>query len=186
MANIQQILGTDSISASRSVINDNFSAINAELGEILNYLDTTNLTLSAMSLVESDQIIAVGAADLSASGNNFYVATEFTSSVEMGGAIYKSAFVAVTTFPAALTNVHGTIRLEPGISAFSLPALAADGHEITLFAATDLASGITNATDVIYGVATGVNFVTGGTLTLRYHQSIPGWIVISNFKNTIA
>ena len=75
MANIQQILGTDSISASRTVINDNFSAINAELGDILNYLDTTNLTLSAMSLVESDQIIAVGAANLSAAGNTFSVAS---------------------------------------------------------------------------------------------------------------
>lgn len=188
MANIQQILGTDSISASRTVINDNFSAINAELGEILNYLDTTNLTLSAMSLVESDQIIAVGAADLSASGNTFSVASEFTSSLEASAAFYRSAFVAVNSFPSTLTNVHGTIRLESGISAFNLPNGASDGHEITLFYAanTNLSSGIINATDTIYGVATGVNFVTGGTLTLRWVQSIPGWIVISNFKNTVA
>lgn len=186
MANIQQILGTDSISASRTVINDNFSAINAELGEILNYLDTTNLTLSAMSLVESDQIVAVGAADLSASGNTFSVASEFTSSIEMSAAIYKSAFVSVTSFPATLTNVHGTIILDASISAFNLPNGAADGHEITLVANAILATGITNATSAILGVATGVDFANGGTLTLRYVQSITKWIVISNFKNTIA
>jgi hypothetical protein len=186
MANIQQILGTDSISASRTVINDNFSAINAELGDILNYLDTTNLTLSAMSLVESDQIVAVGAADLSASGNVFSVTSEFTSSLEMSAAIYKSAFVALNSFPAALTNVHGTIKLETGISAFNLPAGASDGHEITLFSNVSLTDGISNATDAIFGLITGVDFVVGGTLTLRYHQSIPGWIVVSNFGNTIA
>ena len=186
MANIQQILGTDSISASRTVINDNFSAINAELGEILNYLDTTNLTLSAMSLVESDQIIAVGAADLSASGNTFSVTSEFTSSLEASAAFYRSAFVSVTSFPATLTNVHGTIILDAAISAFNLPAGASDGHEITLVSNAVLAAGIINATTGILGVATGVTFAVGGTLTLRYVQSLTKWIVISNFKNTIA
>lgn len=187
MANIQQILGTDSISASRTVINDNFSAINAELGDILNYLDTTNLTLSAMTLVESDQIVAVGAADLSANGNVFSVASEFTSSLEMSAAIYKSAYVTVTSFPATLTNVHGTIILDASISAFNLPAGAADGHEITLVANAALSTAITNATSTILGVLTGIDFdAIGATITLRYSQGLSKWIVISSYATTIA
>lgn len=187
MANIQQILGTDSISASRTVINDNFSAINAELGDILNYLDTTNLTLSAMTLVESDQIVAVGAADLSASGNVFSVASEFTSSLEMSAAVYKSAYVTVTSFPSTLTSVHGTIILDSSISAFNLPNGAADGHEVTLVARAALASGITNATSAILGLITGVSFLANGsTITLRYSQGLSKWIVISSYACTIA
>jgi hypothetical protein len=187
MANIQQILGTDSISASRTVINDNFSAINAELGDILNYLDTTNLTLSAMTLIESDQIVAVGAADLSASGNVFSVASEFTSSIEMSAAVYKSAYVTVTSFPATLTNVHGTIILDASISAFNLPAGAADGHEITLVAGTSLSTAIINAAAIILGGPTDVDFDgNGSTITLRYSQGLSKWIIISSYATTIA
>lgn len=186
MANIQQILGTDSISASRTVINDNFSAINAELGDILNYLDTTNLTLSAMSLVESDQIIAVGAANLSAAGNTFSVASEFTSSLEASAAFYRSAYTPVTVFPSTLTNVHGTIILDASMTtSFSLPNGAADGHEITLVARAAYASAINAA--AILGLTTGVSFTgNGSTITVRWSQSLAKWIVISSYACTIA
>ena len=190
MANIQQILGTDSISASRTVINDNFSAINAELGDILNYLDTTNLTLSAMTLIESDQVVAVGAADLSASGNTFSVTSEFLSSLEASAAFYRSAYAPVTLFPSTLTNVHGTIILDASYAtAFNLPNGAADGHEITIVARAAFASAITNATSAILGLATGVSFTgNGSTITLRYSNGIDTgkWIVISSYACTIA
>jgi hypothetical protein len=187
MANIQQILGTDSISASRTVINDNFSAINAELGDILNYLDTTNLTLSAMSLVESDQIVAVGAADLSASGNTFSVASEFLSSLEASAAFYRSAYTAITVFPSTLTNVHGTIILDASMTATSnLPNGAADGHEITILARAAYPNAL-NASNILSYTTENVDFAgNGSTITLRWSQSLGKWIVISAYATTIA
>jgi hypothetical protein len=186
MANIQQILGTDSISASRTVINDNFSAINSELGDILNYLDTTNLTLTSMTLIESNQIVAIGAADLSASGNTFLVSSEFTSSIEMSAAIFKSAYVDVTSFPSALTNVHGTIILDASAVAFNLPNGASDGHEITIVSGAEFDGAIINASSAILGVISSVDFdKIGSTITLRFSQSISKWIIISSYATTI-
>ena len=46
MANITNILGTDSVSSSRVIINDNFASINAELADIAAVLDTTNETIA--------------------------------------------------------------------------------------------------------------------------------------------
>jgi hypothetical protein len=187
MANIQQILGTDSISASRTVINDNFSAINAELGDILNYLDTTNLTLSSMSLVESDQITVPGAADLSLSGNTFSVASEFTSSLEMAAAVYKSAYASVSTFPATLTNVHGTIILDASMTATSnLANGASDGHEITVLARAAYPDAL-NASNILGFTTENVDFTgNGSTITLRWSQTLSKWIVISSYATTIS
>lgn len=187
MANIQQILGTDSISASRTVINDNFSAINAELIDISTYLDTTNLTLSSMTLVETDQLTVPNVADLSAGGNTFSVATEFTSSLEASAAFYRSAFVSVTNFPAALTSVHSTVILDASISPFNLPNGAADGHEITLVASAALASAVTNSTTAILGAPATVDFAANGsTASLRWSSGLSKWIVISSHNTTIA
>jgi len=187
MANIQQILGTDSISASRTVINDNFSAINAELVDILSYLDTTNLTLSGMSLVETDQLTVPNVADLSAGGNVFYVAAEFSASLEASAAFYRSGFVSVTSFPASLTSVHSTIILDASASPFNLPVGAADGHEITIVAGAALASAITDAATKILGAPSDVDFEgNGATITLRYSSALSLWIVISSYNTTIA
>lgn len=186
MANIQQILGTDSISASRTVLNDNFSAINSELGDILNYLDTTNLTLTSMTLIESDRIVAIGAADLSATGNTFSVTSEFTSSIEMSAAIFKSAYVDVTLFPAALTNVHGTIILDASTVAFNLSNGASDGHEITIVSGAALSNAIINASSAILGVGSSVDFdKLGSTITLRFSQSLSKWIIVGSYAATI-
>lgn len=46
MANITNILGTDSVSSSRVIINDNFASINSELANIAALLDTTNETIT--------------------------------------------------------------------------------------------------------------------------------------------
>lgn len=187
MANIQQILGTDSISASRTVINDNFSAINAELIDISAYLDTTNLTLSSMTLVETDQLTVPNVADLSAGGNTFSVTTEFTAKLEASASFCRSGFVTVTNFPAALTDVHSTIVLASSISPFSLPVGTSDGQEITLVASAALSAAITDCATKILGAPTAVDFGgNGATVSLRWSSGLSAWIVISSHNTTIA
>ena len=46
MANITEILGTDSLSSSRITINGNFSSLNNELADVTTLLDTTTSTIT--------------------------------------------------------------------------------------------------------------------------------------------
>ena len=49
MANITEILGTDSVSSSRPVINSNFELLNDELATVTSLLDPTTAVLSGLT-----------------------------------------------------------------------------------------------------------------------------------------
>jgi hypothetical protein len=57
MASITTILGTDSVSSSRIVINNNFNALNTELGQIAARLNTTAQTLSLTGQVSAGTLL---------------------------------------------------------------------------------------------------------------------------------
>lgn len=57
MASITTILGTDSVSSSRIVINNNFGALNTELGQIAAVLNTTAQTLSLTGQVIAGTLV---------------------------------------------------------------------------------------------------------------------------------
>ena len=56
MANITEILGTDSVSASRPVINTNFELLNDEIASIMAYLDPTTGILSGVINVTTQEL----------------------------------------------------------------------------------------------------------------------------------
>ena len=57
MASITTILGTDSVSSSRIVINNNFNALNTELAQIAARLNTTAQTLSLTGQVSAGTLL---------------------------------------------------------------------------------------------------------------------------------
>jgi len=56
MATTTNILGTDSISSSRIVINENFTVLNNDLKSLQSLLDTTNETLTLNGLVKAKKL----------------------------------------------------------------------------------------------------------------------------------
>ena len=59
MANITEILGTDSVSSSRPVINSNFELLNDELASVLALLNPTTGVLSGLTSANSQQLSIV-------------------------------------------------------------------------------------------------------------------------------
>ena len=65
MANITEILGTDSVSSSRPIINSNFELLNDELASVTALLNPTTLTLSGLASVSTSSLtVAQGGINL--------------------------------------------------------------------------------------------------------------------------
>lgn len=140
MASITTILGTDSVSSSRIVINNNFNAINAELGNFAAVLNTTNQTLALTGEVKGGSLrvnngtidtFLVSTVDITAN-----VEAIFNAKVTLGGALVLKIEDGVTNIP---TTGYGasTYILDATDVAFSNPialSAAEDGQQITFIA----------------------------------------------------
>lgn len=140
MASITTILGTDSVSSSRIVINNNFNAINAELGSFAAVLNTTNQTLALTGEVKGGSLrvnngtidtFLVSTVDITAN-----VEAIFNAKVTLGGALVLKIEDGVTNIP---TTGYGasTYILDATDVAFSNPialSAAEDGQQITFIA----------------------------------------------------
>ena len=64
MANITEILGTDSVSSSRPVINSNFELLNDELASVTGLLDPTTAVLAGLTNATSQELNVVNGSTL--------------------------------------------------------------------------------------------------------------------------
>lgn len=182
MANITEILGTDSVSSSRPVINSNFELLNDELASVVALLNPTTGVLSGLSNATSQQLNVVdGVTLLSVSSNGASVGTAatFTSSVNFGGKIVKSGVVgsaatATTELsPSALDK--GTYFID---GTFTLPA-GDDGQEVTLINVAASAITVQANTSVASLGATAIELSgLNSTVTLRCFDT--KWYVIGS------
>lgn len=100
MANITEILGTDSVSSSRPTINSNFELLNDELASVIALINPTTSTLSGLtsavtaSLTVSDgtNLLVVGTAGLTVSTDS-----TFSNNVSFGGRIVKAGVVGTAS-----------------------------------------------------------------------------------------
>lgn len=183
MASITTIFGTDSLSTSRIVINDNFSALDSGLDGITALLDTTaqNLTLTGG--------ITGGSLTLTASNTNRFVvsSTQIVNSLPAtfeGQLIIEDGIrystVTPNVLPAANSYEHHTYVLDSTtFSGTNVLAAADEGQEITLIAS---GGGITIDPNNVAG-ATAISMAGNGTLTLRYVGA--SWYVIASANATI-
>jgi hypothetical protein len=182
MASITTINGTDSLSTSRVVINDNFSALDSGLDGITALLDTTgqNLTLSGSMTGSS--------LTLTASNTNRFVvsSTQIVNSLPAtfeGQLIIEDGIrystVSPTILPAANSYEYSTFILSSTtFSGTNVLAAGDEGQEITLIAS---GGGVDIDHNNIAGVTALISMADNGTLTLRYIGA--SWYVIS-FANT--
>jgi len=171
MATISLIQGTDSLSASRVTLNDNFTAINDELGLVTGLLDPTTSNLSNVNSITAANIDVDGgsAASFASTGNTLGVDTDVDALLSINkGVTYKAETVAVMptsgTYEASSYIVTGT-------SATLIPAT--EGQEITIIAD---AGGCSVVTADIAGVNQ-LDLGPFATATLRWHGS--AWYLIA-------
>jgi hypothetical protein len=179
MANITQILGTDSVSSSRVILNDNFTAINSDLADIANVLNTTTETITLTGAA------SFGSANI-ASGKVTINATAFTSTVPVivnaaltaAAASLKSVkTISTGNLPAANSFVHSiykigtvtSVTLNVGDAGQEI-VLVADGNDVTV-SATNVAG------------ATGITISNNGALSLKFAGS--KWYITGSHGCTI-
>jgi len=188
MANIREILGTNSISASRPIINQNFNLINDEVEDIMDLLDPTtgviqnisSATVAALSVIDNTESIA----EFNTSGINLNVDVEIDASITMAGKIIKSGSEGN---PNMQTGTSAPSSLEDSTyfvaDTFSLPAVE-DGQEVTIINIVGNEVDVTNQPTAALGVTSIQLNNRYSTVTLRCFDNT--WFVIASYNATIA
>lgn len=188
MANITTILGTDSVSSSRIVINNNFAALNNELADIAALFNTTTQVLTLTGLITGGTLkINNGTIDTFKVNNAdavINVPITFNQDVIIGKALIHSVYYNATSLPAANAYDFTTYVLDASATAFDNPvtlAAADNGQEITLIAnggTIDISqAGIASVTNDI-------SISDGGSVTLRYIDDL-NLFVVTSFVNAV-
>jgi hypothetical protein len=184
MANITEILGTDSLSSSRITINGNFSSLNDELGDIASILDTTTATISGLSSITTESITVQNGGTLILLGNTNIVqvgvAAEFDAEVTLGGRYIKNGVSGSAATPInAITN-----PINPAAGEFTsyivnsnviLP-VGLEGQEITLINESSSAIVVAGTGNILGAQSLQLDGVNS-TVTLRFIGS--KWYIIS-------
>lgn len=184
MANITEILGTDSLSSSRITINGNFSSLNDELGDVTSILDTTTATISGLSSITTESITVQDGGTLIVSGNanvlQIGVSAEFDAEVTLGGRYIKNGVNGSAANPInAITNpidpTSGEYTSYIVNSNVILP-VGLEGQEITLISEASSAINISGTGNIIGAQSLQLDGVNS-TVTLRFIGS--KWYIIS-------
>lgn len=185
MANITQILGTDSVSSSRVTLNDNFAAINQELADIAALLDILNETITLSGLAKFGSLnIANGKLLAGPSSITATVPTTINETLTVGQDMIFSVATGVTTLPTAGNFASSTYVLDVATiisSGVTLPLVlnaGTNGQQITLVSD---GGDIQIATTNVAGPSS-IEIADKGTLTLRYVGA--KWYVISSYGVT--
>ena len=187
MANINEILGTDSVSSTRPVINSNFELLNDELASVTALLNPVTGVLSGLTSATSQQLSVVDGTTLfvvNSSGAQFGTAAAFTNSATFGGSIIKSGASGSATngtgqsTPSSLNK--STYFIDEG---FQLP-VGVDGQEVTLINVASALVAISAGTGATLGAATIALNNANSTITLRSFNS--KWYIIGSHNATIS
>jgi len=187
MANITEILGTDSVSSSRPTINSNFELLNDELASVIALLNPTTNNLSGMDGVTTKTLTVNNGGNLlvvNSSGVTVSTAATFSNNVSLGGSIVKSGVVGTASAPAS--NLAPSV-IDKGSyfigGDFTIPT-AVDGTEVTLIS-TSASSSTVGAGQGASIAATSIALdAVNSTITLRCFEN--KWYIIAQYACTIS
>lgn len=188
MANITEILGTDSVSASRPVINTNFELLNDELASIMAYLDPTTGILSGVINVTTQELnITAGGssiATINSSGASFDVDSTFNGAIIMDGKIVKSSAVGS---PASATTNNAPTSIAAGTyfvnANFTIP-VGDEGQEVTLINVGSNSISVIAAAGASLAATSIALDGANSTVTLRCFNNT--WYVVGSHIATIS
>jgi len=188
MANITEIQGTDSLSSSRITINNNFSALNDDLANVIDILDPIAANITGLSSIttEAANVVAGGTqvATLNSTTATFGVESVFNQEVVLASSIRKSGVVGSAASPLNTTN-NAIVSIEAATyivnANFSLPN-GVDGQEVTIISES--------AAQIVLNTNTGnigAQLVTlpnrNSNITLRFFGS--KWYIVAHFGANI-
>jgi len=188
MASITTILGTDSVSSSRIVINNNFAALNQELADISTLFNTTSQTLTLTGLITGGTLkVNNGTIDTFKVNNadaDVNVPINFNQDVTLNKGLMHSVYYNATTLPAANAYEYTTYILDATAPAFfgnSVVLADADhGQEITFIANGGMVEIDTSSTNIAVSNSSNISINENGSLTLRYIDDTGLFYVISS------
>ena len=185
MATISLIQGTDSLSSSRITLNDNFTAINDEVGTVTALLDPTTANITGISSIATTELnVAAGASAIFTTALNTLATVTTTTGILNinAGITYKSVAVGTGGMPGLTSFAHSTYIVDATLASPITLNQPNEGQEITIIADGG-AVIIANANAAIAGVVTSVSIAQYGTLTVRWVGS--KWYVVGSFLATI-
>lgn len=190
MANITEILGTDSISSSRPIINSNFNILKDEIADLKDLVNPVNATIQGITsaTVESLSVIDsnTNVASFLATGIDFGVNVKVSGKMTMNGQIIKSGTEGSLSTPTNITTPSSLSKSNYFINTnFTLPA-GVEGQEVTIINADSDPHSIAAVAGA--GISLGANTIEldglNSTITLRYLGNV--WYVISSHNTTIS
>lgn len=187
MANITEILGTDSLSSSRITINGNFSSLNNELADVTTLLDTTTSTITNLSSVQTEAITIQNGGTLitEANANVFQigVSAQLDKEVTIGGRILKNGTSGTAASPlntGSIDPTSGEYTTYIVGGDFTLQA-GLEGQEITIVNEASASISINGAGSL--GAQSLSLDNINSTVTLRYVGQ--KWYIISHVGASI-
>lgn len=187
MANITEILGTDSVSSSRPTINSNFELLNDELASVIALINPTvktatglnNVVTKALTVSDGTNLLVVGTAGITVSTNS-----TFSNNVSFGGSIVKAGVAGTFAAPTAANNPSEITKGSYFINdTFNLPQ-AIDGTEVTLINSAAASNAVVAGTGASLGATSVALDNLNSTITLRCFEN--KWYTISAYACTIS
>ena len=198
MASITTILGTDSVSSSRIVINNNFNALNTELGTVASLLNTTAQTLTLTGEIKGGTLKvfngSLNTLEVTASDITARVETTFNDKVTLNKGLITTLLDSVTSLPLATAYEASTYVLAaPAFTSSITLAAAEDGQEITfIVSGTPTITGTSaTITPVVVFDATNIQGPTvvevgeNGSITFVYNGTTSTFHVVSAMNATV-
>ena len=187
MANITEILGTDSVSSSRPTINSNFELLNDELASVIALINPTVKTLSGLNSAVTKSLTVSDGTNLlvvNSSGVTVSTSAVFSSNVSLGGRITKAGVIGTASAPTSSPNPSDITKGSYFINQqFSIPT-AIDGTEVTLINAAAASSAVIAGTGATLGATAIALDNLNSTITLRCFET--KWYIISSYACTIS
>lgn len=187
MANITEILGTDSVSSSRPIINSNFELLNDELASVTALLNPTTSALSGVSKVTTAELLVLlnGTSLLSVNslGAAFNTPVTISNVAKLNGTLVKSGVLGTADIPTTQVTPTSIAAITYFVDAnFTLPE-AVDGQEVTVINTDASSKSILAGVGVALGATTVALAGLNSTVTLRCFNNV--WYVISSHNANI-
>ena len=192
MANITEILGTDSISSSRLTLNSNFTAINDEVADITNLIDPVTSTITGVDSISAESInlstlsggSSLNIASIDSTGATFSVTTDFGGDVTFQKKVLKTGKLGSPS-SGSVASSPTAIDVSTIFTAASAPLnlpVGTDGQEITIINTLSSAVGI-NTTNIAANTISLDN--QNSSITLRFMSTNSTWYIIGLYATTV-
>jgi len=201
------ILGTDSLTASRPIINDNFSILKDEINSLESYIDPDTGTIDGLASLQTTELYVGPTTNylMQINSTTFNINTDVnfispTSTVKFSGLIAHDSFAilnaSVTNSPYTMPSIgvrnYSVINTETSQYDIYVPD-GIPGQEVTFFC-ENISAAINleqagSSSFVLGGTLSTISLDSiGSTVTLRFMTDSSGneaWYIVSSYNVTL-